>query len=100
VSGQLSVLGRQVDDVEGCGRGGRSEFARFLRIAAGSASELEYQILLARDLGYSTVEANTALATAIIDIKRMLTALIRRIETAGCPRTHGSSTLISLRTDD
>jgi four helix bundle protein len=37
---------------EGCGRGGEAEFARFVQIAMGSASEVEYQLLLARDLGY------------------------------------------------
>jgi four helix bundle protein len=37
---------------EGCGRLGNSELHRFLQIACGSASELEYHILLARDLGY------------------------------------------------
>jgi four helix bundle protein len=36
---------------EGCGRGTNKDFARFLSIAAGSASEVEYQVLLARDLG-------------------------------------------------
>ena len=35
---------------EACGRGGNVEFARFLRIAMGFASELEYYLLLARDL--------------------------------------------------
>ena len=37
---------------EGCGRSGEREFARFLRIALGSASELEYHLILATDLGY------------------------------------------------
>jgi four helix bundle protein len=37
---------------EGCGRSGNGEFHRFLNIAAGSASELEYHFLLARDLGF------------------------------------------------
>ena len=37
---------------EGCGRNGNAELARFLYIAMGSASELEYHLLLARDLGY------------------------------------------------
>src|SRR5690348_3685739 len=37
---------------EGCGRGTGSDFARFLQIAMGSASELEYHLLLAHDLGY------------------------------------------------
>ncbi len=35
---------------EGCGRDGNNEFRRFLEIAMGSASELEYHLLLARDL--------------------------------------------------
>jgi four helix bundle protein len=37
---------------EGCGREGERELARYLSIAAGSASEAEYKPLLARDLGY------------------------------------------------
>ena len=37
---------------EGCGRGGSAEFGRFLHIAMGSASELEYHILLGHDLNY------------------------------------------------
>jgi four helix bundle protein len=36
---------------EGCGRNGDAELARFLQIAVGSASELEYHLLLAHDLG-------------------------------------------------
>jgi four helix bundle protein len=37
---------------EGCGRSSNAEFSRFLAIAMGSASELEYFLLLARDLEY------------------------------------------------
>ena len=39
---------------EGCGRSGEAELARFMLIAMGSASELEYHLLLLRDLGYLT----------------------------------------------
>jgi four helix bundle protein len=42
---------------EGCGRGGDPELCRFLRIARGSAAEVECQLLLARDLGYLTSES-------------------------------------------
>jgi four helix bundle protein len=34
---------------EGCGRNGDAELARYCSIASGSASELEYHLLLARD---------------------------------------------------
>ena len=46
---------------EGCGRPGNAEFARFLGIAMGSASELEYFLLLARDLEYLEPGAYVAL---------------------------------------
>jgi len=41
---------------EGCGRNTDAEFARFLQIAMGSASETEYQLLLAHDLEFLTSE--------------------------------------------
>ncbi len=37
---------------EGCGRHGDADFARFLQIAMGSASELQYHLILAHDLGF------------------------------------------------
>lgn len=37
---------------EGCGKSSKKDFARYLGIAFGSASELEYQILLSRDLNF------------------------------------------------
>jgi four helix bundle protein len=47
-----SLLARNI--AEGCGKMGNNEFQRFLQIAAGSASELDYELLLAKDLGYLT----------------------------------------------
>jgi four helix bundle protein len=38
---------------EGCGRGSDADFARFIQIAMGSASELEYEILLSKRSGVS-----------------------------------------------
>jgi four helix bundle protein len=62
---------------EGCGRGGEQEFARFVQIAMGSASETEYHLLLAKDLQYVSDE-DFALATdRIQEIKRMLASLFR-----------------------
>ena len=60
---------------EGCGRDGDPELARFCIIARGSASELEYQLLLARDLKLLDVNDYETLAQLTTEIKRMLTVL-------------------------
>lgn len=57
---------------EGCGRNGEKELARFMSIAAGSASELEYQLLLAHDLDYLPTDAYAALNEQVGEVKRML----------------------------
>ena len=64
---------------EGCGRMGEREFARFLGIAAGSTSEAEYQLLLARDLGYLGNEAYDHLNKLANEVKRMLNSLIQKL---------------------
>ncbi|MEO5897865.1 MAG: four helix bundle protein [Vicinamibacterales bacterium] len=63
---------------EGAGRTGDREFRRFVRIALGSASELEYHFLLARDLGLIPVHRHDRLSAAVVEVKRMLSGL------AGC----------------
>lgn len=65
---------------EGCGKRGNAEFQRFLNIATGSASELEYHFLLARDLGYIDELAHKNLNSAAVDLKKMLAALVRKVE--------------------
>ena len=57
---------------EGAGRETQKEFARFVHIASGSASEVEYPLLLAHELGYISPEEYTSLEKDIIEIKRML----------------------------
>ena len=42
---------------EGCGKRGNGEFQRYLQIASGSASELDYHFLLARDLNFMVPSA-------------------------------------------
>ena len=64
---------------EGCGRDSENELARFLEIAMGSASELEYHLLLAHDLGFLDHETYRRLDDAVVEIKRMLAPFIRRI---------------------
>jgi len=64
---------------EGCGRSGTRELARFVEIASGSASELEYQLLLARDLEYVGQTAYERLTTAVSEVKRMLTSFLQTL---------------------
>ena len=64
---------------EGCGRGGGIELRRFLQIASGSAHELEYHLLLAKELGYLRPEEHDKINSQVNEIKRMLSALISKI---------------------
>jgi four helix bundle protein len=65
---------------EGCGRTGEAELARFLQIGLGSASELEYHLILASDLGFLSRPDHDGLAGRVCEVKRMLTALIRKLK--------------------
>jgi four helix bundle protein len=64
---------------EGCGRESQREFARFLSIAAGSACEAEYHLLLARDLGYLDEGIHRELDQGINEVKRMLNSFIQKL---------------------
>ena len=65
---------------EGCGRGSDLEFGRFLQIAMGSASELEYQLILARDLTYLDLREYEDLDRDTAEVKRMLARLIGKLK--------------------
>lgn len=64
---------------EGCGRGTDADFARFLQIAMGSASETEYQLLLAKDLGFLSNDSYTPLHNKAEEVKRMLASLLKTL---------------------
>jgi len=68
---------------EGCGRSGEPELARFLRIALGSASELEYHIILSTDLCYLNKSVSQQLFKQVTEVKRMLTSLIQKLTAEG-----------------
>ena len=61
---------------EGCGRSGDAEFARFLSIATGSASELECETIIALDLGFLDQNTHDDLIAVIVEVKRMLGGLL------------------------
>lgn len=64
---------------EGCGRHGDVELARFFQIAMGSASETEYQLRLAYDLGCLADDAYSSLLDELTQIKRMLNTFIQKL---------------------
>ena len=68
---------------EGSGRRTWADFSRFLQIALGSASELEYHVLLAADLGLVGRKQEELLAKMVTDVKRMLTGFIRKLMADG-----------------
>jgi four helix bundle protein len=65
---------------EGCGRNGAAEFARFCSIPMGSASELEYHLLLARDLKLIKPEDHDELSQRAVELKRMLAGLLHTLK--------------------
>ena len=67
---------------EGCTRGSDPEFARFLHIAQASASELDYHLLLARDLNYLNKNDHERMAVSLTEVRRMLTTFIQKVKTA------------------
>ncbi len=64
---------------EGCGMGTNAAFANCLQTSYGSSSELDYQLLLARDLGYLPAAGHEPLYERVQQVQRMLGALIRKV---------------------
>lgn len=64
---------------EGCGRNTDADFARFLQMAMGSASETEYQLILARDLEFLPKDSYEKLHNEAEEVKRMLASLLKTI---------------------
>jgi four helix bundle protein len=65
---------------EGCVRSSDADFARFLYIALGSTSELEYLILLSKDLKFIQSEVQEELNAEINEIKKMLITFIKKLK--------------------
>ena len=83
--GQTSQIRRAVASIptniaEGCGRNSRAELAQFLNIAAGSASEVEYELLLAKDTGYLAQEQYDSLSKEIGEIRSIIKKYILQLQ--------------------
>jgi len=85
IFGLVSQIRRSASSIpaniaEGCGRRGNAELHRFLQMAMGSASELEYHLLLSRDLNFLKLVDYEALQGRVTEVKRMLASLIRKVD--------------------
>ena len=78
-----SCISMPANIAEGCGRGSDADLARFLQIAAGSASELDYHILLAGELGLLEDADREYLIEEITEVKRMLASFIKKLKAEG-----------------
>lgn len=64
---------------EGCGRNTQSQLAHFLNIGMGFASELEYQLILSKDLGFINDQIFKEQTNQVTEVKRMLTSLHQKV---------------------
>jgi len=81
-------LRRQPVRVVSCGswlQNNPSDFARFLDVAVGSASEVECQLLLSHDLGYLRQSESEDLLAQVVDVKRMLAKFIATLRKSKKP---------------
>jgi four helix bundle protein len=65
---------------EGCGRSCEGDFHRCLSVAFGSAVELEYFLLLSRDLGLIANKPYELVNCQVLEVQRMLASLMRKVE--------------------
>jgi four helix bundle protein len=82
ITGQLrrAAVSIGANLAEGCGRRSSSELARFVRIAMGSASELDYHLMLSRDLGFMTSDDFATASVTLTEVRKMLTSFLQSIE--------------------
>lgn len=82
ITGQLRRAAASIGAnlAEGCGRRTSNELARFVRIALGSASELDYHLLLSHDLGFMAADEFTRASSSLTEVRKMLTSFLNSVE--------------------
>jgi four helix bundle protein len=78
---QLSKASRSIPGclVEGCGKDSHLELARYADMSIGSCSEVEYWMLLGRDIGYFSDSDHDRITGNVVEVRRMLFGLRRGI---------------------
>ncbi|MCB9453754.1 MAG: four helix bundle protein [Anaerolineaceae bacterium] len=79
---QRAALSVPTNIAEGSGRGSDGDLRRFLQISMGSASEVEYLLLMAHDLQLIDPSQYQETNKMIVEVKRMLAAFIGKLRTS------------------
>ena len=79
---QRAAVSVPTNIAEGCGKDSDAELKRYFVIAMGSSSELEYLLLLARDLKYLPEDSHQTLSNDLVEVRRMLNAFIQKLKTS------------------
>jgi four helix bundle protein len=74
-----AVVGIGAAIAEGCGRGTRKDTSRFFQIAFGSSTELLHHLITAMDLGFLTQDQFGTLDAKLLEVRKMLASLMKRI---------------------
>lgn len=77
---QRAAVSVPANIAEGCGKDSDAELKRYFSIAMGSASELEYLLLLAHDLGYLQTDIYQHIQNDLIETRKMLNAFIQKLK--------------------
>ena len=84
---QRAAVSVPTNIAEGCGKDSDAELKRYFVIAMGSSSELEYLLLLARDLKYLPEDSHQILNRDLTEVRRMLNAFIQKLKASTSPHT-------------
>ena len=77
---QRAAVSIPTNIAEGCGKDSDAELKRYFVIAMGSASELEYLLLLAHDIGYLQTDIYQSMTNDLVEIRKMLNAFIQKLK--------------------
>ena len=77
---QRAAVSIPTNIAEGCGKDSDAELKRYFVIAMGSASELEYVLLLTDDIGYLQTDIYQSMTKDLVEIRKMLNAFIQKLK--------------------